>query len=476
MPKDRVTRRIDARPQIEFGQVSAVIEAVAADAPPDPASIPYPIDLALATALTYSAVTPSANIYATWTPYDGPGLFYALQCSTDSAFADSVTETYRTAVGVGSLVIENRHVGTLYYVRIATIADFVQSEWSASVSITTPLDTTPPAVPTSAAAAFAGVGDLVISWTNPASLNFRDVEISIWSNSGKTVQLALLYDATGRRVWTAAENLAATSGAGDPSVYVELRSRSYGNAYSTAVVVGTITKAVPATPGTIVQSWSGDTGTAGADLVIAWASQADAASFSLSLNGLTARRIYGTTYTYPLDRNIADNTTADPTITYSLIAVDGLNQSSTAATGTATNAAPPAPTVALAGGFSLIVATVTGTKAGDFAAYEYVFKRDGTTVRTLESAASEQQYELSAAGDSGSHSWTVAVRQKDLFAQYSSATTSSAVVMDALTLDFLRGSLAFTDSDSNTFSPPSSGTLAVLKDGTTGSGGVTYAP
>jgi hypothetical protein len=83
---------------------------------------------------------------------------------------------------------------------------------------------------------------------------------------------------------------------------------------------------------------------------------------------------------------------------------------------------------------------------------------------------------MSAAADSGAHSWTVVVRQKDLFGQYSSTTTSSAVTVDALTIDYLRGSLAYADSIGSTFTPPSGGTLAQLKDGVTTGGGPAYNP
>ena len=59
----------------------------------------------------------------------------------------------------------------------------------------------------------------------------------------------------------AAQNLAATSGTGAASVYVELRTRGYNNLFSAAVVVGSTTKTRPTTPGGIVQSWNSDTGT-----------------------------------------------------------------------------------------------------------------------------------------------------------------------------------------------------------------------
>jgi hypothetical protein len=471
--KYKVKRLIDTKPTRPFatsGADAATAGGVDTGVPPAPPKIPAPTITSLTASIMYSDVTPRAKIAAVWQSYETSDLeTYRVQVATDSGFT-SVVGVFTTGQNQASATIFNLAVLTTYYVRVATVIGDNTSDWSTASSTTTPADTTVPAVPTSTAGSFIGIGDLLITWTNPTSLNFRDVEIAIWNSSGKTVQLALVYNATGHYIWTAAQNLAATSGAGDPSVYVELRSRSFGNVYSAAVVVGTITKTVPTTPGTIAQSWSGDTGAAGADWTISWAAQADAAYYTLSINSLTARRVYGTTYTYTLDRNISDNTSADPTLAYSLIAVDGLLQSSTAATGAATNAAPAAPTVSLLGGIGQAVAAISTVPAADFAAWEYVWKRDGSTVRTLESKSNEQQYEMSAAADSGAHSWTVVVRQKDLFGQYSSTTTSSAAVVDALTVDYLRAGLAYTDSDSNT-----GATLAVLKDNVTVSGGVSYA-
>lgn len=434
--------------------------------PPPLPVIAAPYHLTLTTAAEYSGVTPTAQIGAAWYPPDGVSpSAYVLQWDTSSTFTAPIAKTVPAEIDtIGGLP-----VGTLYYVRVAAIVAGVQSVWSDSSSITTATDTTAPGVPTSAAASFAGVGDLVVTWTNATSANLRATEIKIWASSAKATLYATLLDATGRRVWTAAENMAATSNAGDPVIYVELRSLGYNGLYSSAVVVGTITKTAPSAPGTIAHSWTGDTGAAGADWTISWAAQADVEYYLLAINGLTARRVYGTTYTYTLDRNIADNTSADPTLSYSLIAVDGLAQSSTAATGTATNAAPAAPTVTLAGSWSL-VCQVTSAPAADFLAFEYVWKRDGSTVRTLESAASSQSYELSDAADAGSHSWTCTVRQKDAFGQYSTGTASSAVVLDVITIGYLRAGLIFSDSDANT-----QVALTVLKDDVRGAGGISYA-
>lgn len=474
--KYKTQRNIDHQPANKFavaGQDGSTGGGVDLGAPPVPPTIPAPTNLVLTPGLLQSAVTPSALINATWDNLETySSETYRVQVATDSGFVN-VVGTWATAQNQSSAVIQPLKVSTTYYVRVQTIVGNAESDWSAIVSTTTGADTTVPGVPTGQAGAFVGTGDFVITWTNPTSANLRDVEITIRASAGGTIY-ATVYDVTGRYVWTADQNLAATSGAGDPSLYAELRSRSWGGVFSSLVNTGLITKSAPATPGTISQSWAGDTGTAGADWTISWAAQSDAAYYLLNINSLGARRVYGNIYTYSIDKNIADNGSADPSLSYSLIAVDGLNQSSTAATGTATNAAPAAPTVALTGNWTL-KAVVTSAMAADFLAYEFVWKRDGTTVRTQESASAEQDYELSGVSDAGTHSWTVAVRQKDAFGQYSTVTTSSALVVDALTLGYLRAGLVFKDSDANTFTPPASGTLAVLKDAITASGGVSYA-
>jgi hypothetical protein len=149
-----------------------------------------------------------------------------------------------------------------------------------------------------------------------------------------------------------------------------------------------------------------------------------------------------------------------------------LGQNSTAASGTATNAAPPTPTVTLtAGAVAGITATAGGTKAADFAAYEYLVKRNSTTVITVESPAQSFTYDMSAAADAGFHSWTVLVRQKDAFGQYSGTVTSSAVAFEALTISYLREGVAYVDSIAT-----ATATLkTAMTDGVVASGGVSYS-
>jgi len=469
--KNRTIRRIDGASQQPFSLASGDGGVIPQTAPPSPPTIAAPTGLALTTAL-YSAVTPAARISATWNgleSYDNE--LYAVQISTDSAFAVALTETYRTGVNQTSMLIDNRRVNTLYYVRVAVIVGDTQSDWSAAVSTTTGIDTVAPSPPTGITAAFFNAGDLLITWTNPTETNFRDVEVTIWTSSAKTTQLWIANTATGRFVFTSGMNGQATAGVYDPALYVELRSRNWNEAYS-AAVNASATLARPTTPAGLTSSWAGDTGAAGPDCTVRWTALVNY-RYWLTIDSVA--RALGITdqFTETLDANRTDHSgTPDQVLSLSLVAVDALGQTSAApAIATATNAAPAAPTVTLTPGFSFLIANVTSAAAADFLSYEYVWKRDGTTVRTLPSPAAQQQYELTTTEDGGQHSWTVAVRQKDVFGQFSSATTSSAVVLEALTLGTLRAGAYYSDSDGGT-----SATLkAALADDVRSSGGVVYS-
>lgn len=377
--KRKIKLYIDQQPISPFATAGADASSaggVDGGAPPAPPTIPAPTGLALAVGLEQSAVTPSAYIAATWQgleTYDSET--YRVQVATDSGFT-ALVGTYATGQNQNSATIPHLKTSTTYYVRVQTIVGNAESDWSTSANITTGADTTVPGVPTSPAGAFAGIGDFVITWTNPTSANFRDVEITIRASAGGTIY-GTFYDATGRYVWPAAANLAATSGAGDPSLYAELRSRSWANVFSTLVNTGLITKSAPSTP--------------------------------------TVTLVKGATH--------------------------------------------------------VLAATISSARGVDVYQYEFVFKRDGSTVATVLTADSSAMYELSAAGDAGYHSWTVVARARDGLGQYSSSSAASgAVVVDLLTLDLLRSGLLFSDSDSNTQSA-----LAVLKDAITASGGISYA-
>jgi hypothetical protein len=424
--------------------------------------------LALATAIGTSTAAPTAIISATWNiPAGYVPQRYAVQVAESNTFpvATTITKTFVSASGV----IEGLKPATLYYARVQAQHLGTQSAWSATASITSASDTLPAGVPTSVAAAFVGTGDLLITWVNPASANLKDIEVKIRASSGGTIYRTI-YWASAPFLYTTAMNLADTAGVGDPSLYVELASRTFSNVLGTTANTGLITKAAPSAP-TVTHTWTGDTGLAGADLTLSWTVVTDAAKYRATLNSGTARETGGTTRVYTLAENIAQNGSADPSISYSVVAVDGLGQSSTAATGTATNAAPPTPTVTLtAGAVAGVTCTVTGVKAADFHQYEYVVKRDGSTIVTVESPASSFTYDMPLAADAGFHSWTMVVRQKDLFGQYSGTVTSSAVAFEPLTIASLRSGITYSDS----ISTAPSTLKTAMSDGIVNAGGVSY--
>jgi len=419
-----------------------------------------PIGVTLTTGIIYASAAPQSYIAIAWTPPDtNTGATpdrYTIQVSTNTTFTATGTITIEIAPATPdtpSARVDGLPPNTLHYVRLRAIVGGFPGDWSSMSPltdnvnrITTAQDLAAAGVPTSIGAVWIGYGDLLITWTNPTEANFKDVQIVVRASSGGTIYRTT-YSAAGRFLYTLAMNLADTAGAGDSSLYVELRSRTFSNVLGTIVNTGLITKAVPGTPAGFAQSWSGDTGAAGADLTMNWTNAADASYWTLTLDSV-ARRVNANRYTYTFSTNHGEHAgTPDPAIAYSLVAVDGFGQVSTAVSGTATNAAPTAPVATLTeGAVGGLYATVTSTPPADFWRYEFVFKRESTTVATVYSTGATYRYEMQGASDGGVHSWTVVVRQEDLFAQFSATHTPSAVVVEALTLGYLRDDIVYSDS------------------------------
>jgi hypothetical protein len=481
MPKSRLQRRIDAKltPKSGGGGAPSSGAAIPNIIPPAPPQVAAPDNLSLTTSIGSSTAAPTARISATWDA--PPGVIpqgYVIQASTGSTFPIATTRTESTIVR--SALIENLPPGILHYVRVAARVQGVQGAWSDMLPlvlnqnyITTATDTIPAGVPTSVSATWIGVGDLLITWTNPTEANFKDVQVVIRASSGGTIYYTA-YSASGAFLYPLAWNYRDTGGVGDSSLYVELKSRTFSNVLGTVVNTGLLTKSAPATPTGLSQSWSGDTagnGLAAADWTLKWTRADDAYRYRLAIDTINRQMSNADSYTLTYGLNLSEHGgTADPALAYSLVAVDGFGQISTAASGSARNYDPPTPTVVISqGAVSTIKAVVGGVQAADFDKYEFTFKRDGTTVRTLESPASEQDYEMSAVADAGYHSWTCVVRQKDLFGQYSATATSGAVAFESLTLGGLRKQARYSDNLGNT-----EAALAVLKDGSTTAGGITY--
>ena len=242
MGKNKPINRIDVTQATAGGAV--IVETTPDLAPPALPTVQAPTDLLLATSLARSAVTPTALISATWTgPLSVQAQRYAVQWSTDSSFPEDGTSGVDAAQE--SCTIDGLKTGTLYYVRVAAVYRSVQSAWSDTASITTATDTTPPDPPSSLALDMS-TNDLIVTWTNPASANFKDVQIDIYDLSGVTLRKTA-YSTSGRFVWSAADNLNTAGTTTKYAVYVKLRARSWNNVYSTQVT-STVTKAAPAAP------------------------------------------------------------------------------------------------------------------------------------------------------------------------------------------------------------------------------------
>lgn len=470
MPSKTPALRIDSQPARPTSGASPASSATEYT-PPSRSTIEPPENIILSTGPDRSAATPTAYIYIAWTIPRGPvPTGYIAQLSTDNTFP--VDNTQSVVVRTNYTTVHFLKTGTIYYVRVAAQSGSRQSAWADSANITTAIDTVQPAAPTNLALTWNTDGSLIVTWTPSTSANARDTEIAIYSDSGKTTHYRTVYRTSPLFEYTVAMNGQDTSGLYDASLYVEIRTRGWNGLFSATSLSASATKSAPTAPVVSSQSWAGDTGAAGPDWTLTIAAAVGVAYRTVTIDGKVIR-FSGTTLTYTLDANRADHSgTPDPVLTYSVVAYDALGQASPTTSGTATNAAPAAPTATLEqGAVGGLFATVTSTPPADFWRYEFVFKRDSTTVATVYSTGATYRYEMSGASDGGYHSWTVVVRQQDLFAQFSATHTPSAVTVEALTLSFLRDDIVYSDSIGT-----AAATLkAALADGGTTSGGITYA-
>lgn len=470
MGKSDRALRIDRRvvPNFADGDLPTADYIALDPTPPAPPSIPAPSNLALTTMLQRSSAAPMALIGATWDLFTNgfEADAFIVQAARDSAFAN--VDKSLTALDE-SAAIEGLQCGTTYYVRVQAMYRAVFSGWSKTTSITTPIDSTPPAGVSAISWQWLASGDLVISWTAPSSENYKDAEVRIYTSSAKTLNLRTMY---GRNAvnYTAAMNNADTGGVPVAAVYIEVYARSYSNVLSPVTLPSSQPfKAKPATPTGLTSTWSGDTGTAGADLVISWSSQSDAIGWRLSIDTRTIT-LNATSYTYALATNSADHAgNPDPSVAISLLAVDGLGQvSATPAAAAAVNARPPAPsTVTIGEGFSLLPLTISRSTALDFKAYQIRIIKDLSTVYTARSTSETPVYSIAAYG---AGSYQAAVSVIDQFEQASAELISAAVYLAPLTITELRAAAKYSDDTGR-----SGTTLDALKDGDTTSSGVSYA-
>lgn len=466
---ERRQRRIDAKLARTGGGAAGIAESGDEIAPP---SIPVPrapTNLTVtSTFLIFSAVTPTAGANLSWNAPSPEPDSYLIQWATSSSFTSPAARPVsgrQVTAGVDGLP-----VNTTVYVRIAAVTRGVQGAWSNTASTTTPNDTTPPAAPTSLSTSWSGLtGDLTISWTNPSSVNLRDVRLRIYSAEAGTLYREV-YSTTGRYTWTRGQHFADVGSAYDPSVYIVLTARSWSGVFSATDLTGTATLAAPSTPSGLTSSWASDTGTAGANCLITWTAAAGVERYRLTIDG-TARDVIGGRYDYSFAQNQAEHSgTADPVLSLSLVAVDALGQTSSAATGTATNAAPPATTISAYGAFSQVTLTIGASTAADIKDYRVRVYKDSSLVQTVYFSDTRPSYAV----ENGDGSYTFDVAARDMFLQVGTASSQTAAVAledIGAFIDSLRSGAVYSDSQST---DPET-LYDAYTDDNRSSGGVSYA-
>lgn len=299
-----------------------------------------------------------------------------------------------------------------------------------------------------------------------------------WTSVAGVATYRLTIDGVARTVgdvaysYPLAQNRVEHSGTADPALTWSLVAVDALGQVSATPASGTATLAAPATPAGAAHSWATNTDVASADWLLTWTQAAGVAGYRLTIDGIT--RDVGLTgrYPYPFAQNAQEHAgTADPALTWSLVAVDALGQVSAApASGTATNAAPPATTLTAFGGFSQAAISISPSVAADLLDYRVRVYRDSVLVRTrfVTDPASVIPFE----DGNGSYSFDVAPR--DRFGQLATASAQTTAVSGTDLAAFvasLRAEARYSDSNGT-----AEATLAAaMKDGTLASGGVSYA-
>jgi len=297
-----------------------------------------------------------------------------------------------------------------------------------------------------------------------------------WTAVAGAVGYALTIDGVARTVLGAEyaylrdRNAQEHAGAADPVLDYSLVAVDALDQTSVTPASGTATLAPPITPAGVAHSWASAASTASADWLLTWTQGTGIVRYRLTIDGLARDLSITNRYPYALALNAQEHAgAADPVLDYSLVAVDALGQvSTTPASGTATNAAPPTVAITLsAGGMSTLGIILGQSAAQDLRDYRVRLYRNSVLIDTLFLSDTIRAYEVSQG--TGSYSADVAVF--DLFAQASTLTTSSSVTLDPLTLSQLRERLSYSDS----LSTAPATLKAELADGVLAAGGITYA-
>lgn len=444
--KNEPLKKIDQRTKATGGTVTLIQQTDIA--PPAVAAIPAPSNLTyVSEGIQRSAQAPLAFVALEWDhPAGVKPARYIVEYTEDSLFtAENIQRANATS---NSVTIENLKPVTTYYFRVFGVVGNVFSDYSDVLVYTTVADVSIPPDVTNLAASFKN-GNLQITWDKPESEIYKDAQITIESLDGFT-QYALFTQGGEYAIWTAEQNLAATSNAGVTAVQILVRSRSWGNILSDGVFT-TATSPNPNTPSSITFNWTSDDGDASADLVMAWANQIDAAAYDLTLNAFNTR-ITNPRYTYRYDQNVADHIptlpSGDASLLWTLKARNKLNQNSTTVSGIITNTAPSSLFFDIQAnpGFSNIAAYTTmldGVIIQDFDHWVFTLYKDDVAIETVETNSNVIMFRALESG-----AYEVSAIAVDKFNQASSEVFSDSVDLEGLTLEELRAGTLYTDSES----------------------------
>jgi len=298
-----------------------------------------------------------------------------------------------------------------------------------------------------------------------------------WTAVGGAAGYALTIDGVPRTVLGAEyaylrdRNAQDHAGTADPVLDYSLVAVDALDQTSVTPATGTATLARPATPASSAHSWASAASTASADWLLTWTQGAGIVGYRLTLDGLARDLPLTNRYPYPFALNAQEHSgVADPVLDYSLVGVDALGQTSTTpASGTATNAAPPVPSaVALIQLFAGFRADLTATFPADFLTYRYRITQ--TSPAASDVTVDDVQTSLTRPVITPA-TYRVGVRTVDLFNQASTELLSSTLLVDALTLALLRERLTYSDS----LSTAPATLKAALADGALAAGGIAYA-
>lgn len=421
--KNRPLVGMDLPPRVTGGGGSA-ITIVPNVAPPAQPVIAAPYDLTvIGNDLLRSAFTAEARLTVRWRPPVGVvPTSYDLQWATNSSFTAGLGgKTAHTS----DAQIPGLATNTLYYVRVRAVVGALQSGWSNVVSATTSQDTTPPGPVSGQSLVWASTGDITVRWSNPTNTNFARARVRYRQAGGGG---GILYEeTTGGTVSTLPLGIQRQiTGFPRTGYQVEIVALSAAGIESTAVILNA-TWARLSTP-TVTTDF------ASADLLLTAAAQAGALSYTWTVipspaSGGVLQTFDGQprSFRFPFEENQSRFTTPRPVLAWTCAPVDALGLGpTTAASGTATNAAPAPTTLNVFGAVDMVQLTITPSGAADVRDYRIrVYK--GGVLQTSETFFTQELKPLyQAAAGGGVYTFDVTVF--DRFGQSSAASAQTVGV------------------------------------------------